>query len=483
MIITSKRLLHYQRCQRRTFLDVYGDHNQKDPLNDFLRKLDYDRLAHHQTILADQIYQQPVYYHQDWVAGAEATLALMRQGVEKIYQGILTAPGPDGVTLIGYPDLLVKYPGRSNFGDWFYVPTDIQLGKRPKQDYQILVAFHTHILATLQGTWPESAWLILREKNTYEVDLWTRIPQMQEILNNCILMLTSQQETDIFISREKCSLCRWLSTCHALAKSRSHLSLLPGVTPIRYNRLQYLNITTVESLANTKPEELEFWSEFDHGLAQKVILQAKSILKNQALLTPFASEISLQNLPTAPIEIYFDIEAQPDLNFEYLHGILIVDRETQTDNFYPILAEKIEDEKVNWEKFLDIVWAYPKAPIFHFCNYESETVKRLAKRYNTPKRRWQPVLDRFVDIHERVTRSVALPVEGYSLKHIARWLGFEWRNTKANGGQCVFWYDNWLKTGDRSLLDTIVLYNEDDCRATLHVKNWLVDFLHNSQII
>jgi uncharacterized protein len=72
-----------------------------------------------------------------------------------------------------------------------------------------------------------------------------------------------------------------------------------------------------------------------------------------------------------------------------------------------------------------------------------------------------------------------LPVESYSLKHLARWLGFEWRDPGITGSQCVCLYDQWLKTGDRSLLDVILRYNEDDCYATYRLKSWLVDFLQD----
>lgn len=37
----------------------------------------------------------------------------------------------------------------------------------------------------------------------------------------------------------------------------------------------------------------------------------------------------------------------------------------------------------------------------------------------------------------------------------------------------IVWYDEWLTTGNRELLDRIVQYNEDDVRATYHVKKWL----------
>lgn len=46
-----------------------------------------------------------------------------------------------------------------------------------------------------------------------------------------------------------------------------------------------------------------------------------------------------------------------------------------------------------------------------------------------------------------------------------------------SGDQCVCWYDDWLKTGERSFIDSILRYNEDDCRATYRLKEWLWEFL------
>jgi uncharacterized protein len=84
-----------------------------------------------------------------------------------------------------------------------------------------------------------------------------------------------------------------------------------------------------------------------------------------------------------------------------------------------------------------------------------------------------------VDVYEQLTQSVALPVESYALKAIARWLGFEWRDKEASGAKCIYWYDQWLQTGDHSLIEMIQRYNEDDCRATLKVKEWFVNFVQN----
>lgn len=486
MLLTAELLLHYQRCDRRAFLDVWGDSSQVEPPSDFHLKLIKDRLAHQQAVLAQDAYHKPDYPKRDWQAGFQATLALMQQGVDRIHQGVLLAemgqerssenfPTQNSkLSLMSRPDLLIKQPGESRFGDWLYVPVNVELGKRAKLEYQLIAAFHAQVLAQVQEVKPPTAWLILREKGQFSVKLDIRIPQMQILLEECYQALLQQEAPEVFISRQKCTICRWHNYCYEVAKSENHLSLLPGVSPNRYAVMQELNLTTLESLANADASLLE--PDFGGDVAEQLIRQARSVLENRVIvISP-----ELVNLPIAPVELYFDIESQPDLDLAYLLGVLVVDRQAKTEKFYAFLAEDSADEGLIWQQFLDLVSAYPSAPIFHFCDYEVQAVRQMARRYHTPKSLWQPLLSRFVDVHERVCSGVTLPVESYALKSIARWLGFEWRDVKANGAQAICWYDEWLKTSDRTFLEKIICYNEDDCRATFHVKDWLANFVTDS---
>ncbi len=493
MLINAEHLLQYQRCKRRPVLDTHGDKPQRQAPNELLVKLQQDKIAHRQSILAElSYYHKPDYPRGDWDAGQAATLELMQSGVEYIYRGVLLANVDDladpenqnfspslEYTVISRPDLLVKQPGKSCFGDWMYVPANIELGKRPKQEYQVVAAFHADVLAKVQDITPEIAWLVLRTKDRdYTVDLSKWIPKMQSILWEFIQALELPEPPEVFISRQKCNLCHWYNQCYAIAQSQQHLSLLPGVTPVRYNQLQALSINTVESLAHTNPLILENLPGFTSLVAPKLIIQAQSVLQKRPFLLPHS--LRTEDITfTAPVELYFDIEAQPDLDLDYLLGILVVDKQANTEKFYSFLAEKPEDEALIWQQFLDLVWQYPEAPIYHFCVYELDTVKRLAKLYRTPNSSVRPVLNRFVDVYEQLTQSVALPIESYALKAIARWLGFEWREKEASGAKCIYWYDKWLETGDRTLLEIIQSYNEDDCRATRSVKDWLVQFVEN----
>jgi predicted RecB family nuclease len=601
MLINADLLLQYQRCKRRPFLDIHGDRSQRDKPTDLLIKLQQDKIIHQTSILKDKNYTRPTYPHRNWRVGAAATLELMRQGVDCIYQGVLVANFadiewytlpiasglealesidlvqvsdqeklqvailPEGVattnadslvnyntsifpssssqlqsnlqsslensleknsshlsnshltnqldalveqehTLISCPDLLIKQPGKSQFGDWMYIPASIELGKRPKQDYQVVVAYHAQVLGMVQDLEPQAAWLMLRGKDAgYPVDLRRWMFQMQRILRECLQNLADETAPEVFISRQKCNLCHWYSTCYEVAKQQQHLSLLPGVTPVRYTQLQALDITSPESLANTNSMDLENLPGFDSQTAVKVVTQAKSIVENRPLILPKLRQeeeiqedeaviereyISLSTLRPhqiairdvhvpCQIELYFDIEAQPDLNLNYLLGVLVVDKQAKTEEFYSFLAENLEEEENIWQQFLSLVNRYPDAPIYHFCVYEFDTVKRLAKLYRTPYSSVLPILSRFVDVYEELIRSVTLPIESYALKAIAKWLGFEWRDTEASGAKCIYWYDQWLQTGDRALLEIIQRYNEDDCRATRSVKDWLVEFIHN----
>ncbi|MBF2064354.1 MAG: TM0106 family RecB-like putative nuclease [Calothrix sp. C42_A2020_038] len=569
MLINAELLLQYQRCRRRPFLDIYGDHTQRSQPTDLLVKLQQDKIIHQKSILRNIEYIRPVYRPGDWRIGAIRTLELMQEGVDYIYQGVLVGnyadiewrlqetnslnqdvlnteltptllvAGTDAhndsastltlpledfsnytapqlfspfvpnreYTLVSCPDLLIKQPGKSQFGDWTYIPTTIELGKRPKQEYQVLAAYHAELLRMVQQVEPATACLMLRSKETsYHVDLRRWTVQMQRVLSQCVQSLEAPTAPEVFISRQKCTLCHWYSDCYRVASASHHLSLLPGVTPVRFAQLQALNITTPESLATTNPVDLENLPGFDSYIASKLVTQARSISENRALLLPVetrkleeddiidnsAYNISLSSLRPSqiafldirinyPVELYFDIEAQPDLNLNYLLGVLVVDNVAQTERFYSFLAEKPEDELFVWQQFLNLVNQYPQAPIFHFCVYEFDTVKRLAKLYGTQNHVVLPILSRFVDVYEELIKSVTLPIESYALKAIAKWLGFEWRDSNASGAKCIYWYDQWLKTGNHTLLEIIQRYNEDDCRATHCVKDWLVKFLEEAK--
>ena len=77
-----------------------------------------------------------------------------------------------------------------------------------------------------------------------------------------------------------------------------------------------------------------------------------------------------------------------------------------------------------------------------------------------------------VDLMPLLQKSVILPITSYSIKPIAKHLGFRWREEKAGGAQSLFWYAEYLQ-GDHELKKKLVEYNEDDVIATKVVLDFL----------
>ncbi len=496
MLLTDQLLLNYKRCRRRTYLEVYGNPREKDSEKEFLLKLKRENQLHIANTLKSQflVYQRP--NAKDQLLNWQETKEFMEQGIECIYGGslylpfnqwqssIITEDKPDYSNLdleeigfFGRPTLLIKIPGKSIFGDWLYFPVNIKLGRRPKPEYKLIAAYHAQMLAIIQGVLPPQSQLILRQQGTYNIHLEYWLSRMENIVAECIEMLIGQQEPEVFISRQRCSLCNWYGHCYKIAKSQQHLSLIPGITPKRYESLTEMGLDTLESIAAVSQNSLG--EKIGKNVAVLLQQQTQSLLLEKAMVR---ADYNLKHLPpSSPIELYFDIEAEPDRQVDYLLGVLLVDRRENIHKFYPFLAEEPTEEAKIWQQFCEFVNLYPEAKIFHFSEYEVETIKRLATLYNTPKLSIKVLLSRFVDLHSWVTKTVILPVESYSLKSLANWLGFEWREAKGSGDQSVCWYDSWLTTQNRTFLESILSYNEDDCYATYHLKNWLVDFLEQAQ--
>ncbi|WP_241212782.1 TM0106 family RecB-like putative nuclease [Cyanobacterium aponinum] len=507
MLLTDELLLHYRRCSRRAFLDIYGEEGQKSPEKDFLFKLKAEKEFHHQQIISH--YGLNPHQPRNMLKTQEEevdkeklivlTKQLMSQGVESIYKGVVAWNLIDGeagkITLTATPTVLIKQNIPSELGNWSYYPLNIHLGKNVKPEYKLLMAFTIDILNQIQGINLTRGEMALRDnRKPHKINLKVWFSRTQELINECFQMLVGENIPDVYISRQKCSFCPWYEGCYQKAKSDQHLSLIPGMTPKRIEYLKQIGVNNMTTLSQTSIADLTF--VFTKGIADRLLQQSISLISHQAIF----KQPNLLPIPNSDIELYFDIEADGNLQgstqgnnlsnsmwcdrtLDYLLGILLIDKKNNQQKYYSFLAKTPEEEKIIWHQFLEFINQYPNAPIFHYSEYEVETIKRLAHLYQTSSIQLKTLLSRLFDLHKILINSFYLPVENYSLKTVANWLGFRWRDPKigklsSNGGnvggdQCVFWYDQWLKTGDSTWLEYIVIYNEDDCQGTYELKKWM----------
>ena len=76
-----------------------------------------------------------------------------------------------------------------------------------------------------------------------------------------------------------------------------------------------------------------------------------------------------------------------------------------------------------------------------------------------------------IDLYHVVLKQTDWPVGSYSLKALAQYLDFRWRDETPSGALSIQWFNEYIKTQDEKILERILIYNEDDCKATMVLKD------------
>jgi predicted RecB family nuclease len=181
------------------------------------------------------------------------------------------------------------------------------------------------------------------------------------------------------------------------------------------------------------------------------------------------------DLPINQKEVFFDIEADPMRDVVYLHGFVERDYASPaTATFKPYFANGIES--IHEEAAFKGAWEFITArvqdsTIYYYSKYERTEYKKLAQKYPTvcsvadvEAFFANPVMiDLYFDVIKRATE---WPLSSQSIKAIAKYLGFHWRDPNPSGAASIEWYNRWIETSDPLIKQRILDYNEDDCIAT-----------------
>ena len=98
-------------------------------------------------------------------------------------------------------------------------------------------------------------------------------------------------------------------------------------------------------------------------------------------------------------------------------------------------------------------------------------------RYGTREAELDDLLRRgvFVDLFKVVRKALRASRPGYGLKEIEAFLDFDRQAELKDGGASIVDFERWMQTRDDALLDAIDAYNEEDCLATLLLRDWLLE--------
>ncbi|MEA2024655.1 MAG: TM0106 family RecB-like putative nuclease [Actinomycetota bacterium] len=268
--------------------------------------------------------------------------------------------------------------------------------------------------------------------------------------------------------RGECRSCPWADFCRAELESVDHVSLLPAIGANDTEQLLAAGVATTARVAGFIPGAIVG----DIEIADEAILQARARGAG-ALLHRAGADLAL---PDAAVEIDFDIETYGGVL--YLAGLLITD---ESDSRFEPIADWTgtpDGERqvlADLFAFLDNVAASGNAVVYHWTGYERTILSAAAQRHGLSLRSERSVddwFDRYACDLWAWTKQRFVSPNGYSLKVIAPFCGFAWRDDDPGGAQSELWYADVLR-GDAGQRRRLLEYNEDDVAAQLAIRRWV----------
>lgn len=455
MAITASEAKDFVVCPRKVYLNLYGPQERKLPYSEFMLRKAEEGKEFEARVAAKMPHVKPKYRAGDLSKGAESTLKLMKKGAGCIYQGVLSYRD-----MLGIPDFLQKSGGKSAFGDFIYSVAEIKTGLSVKEKYLAQLMFYAYLVSKVQGTAPSKACLILGDESRHEVDVKKHMKWFMEKLEGLRKVAAGMEVEPSRVAG--CPNCPWYDVCFKILLKKQDLSLLYKLTRKAHDELKKKGIKDLNDVAYMDAAKTAKSTGLGESRLKKWKSQAKSWVNNKPVV------VKKVRFPKAETEIFLDFESEDDTH--YLIGLIARKKKEVLKQFF---AQKRKDEEKVWREFLRFLSKERDFAIYHYGSYERKAFGQLISRYGISKKLEEKLFSSMFDLLKVFYENVMLPTWTYSLKHVARYIGFEWRNPKASGELSMLWYDSYVKTKDKKFATMIKEYNEDDLIATRLVKDWL----------
>jgi predicted RecB family nuclease len=477
--ITASMLYALIACPHRVTMDLFADPTKRDAVSPFIRMLWEKGAAHEQAVMGDvgiSVLDLSAFHRDE---KERLTTEAMQRQERTIYSGRIIVDD-----LVGEPDLL-RWTGNG------YLAGDIKSGageecredlSKPKLHYAVQLALYTDILEQKGLSAGRVPFIIDidAEEFTYSLDelcgqrnpttLWAKY---QQALAQARAIVARRIETLAAYS-STCKLCWWYTACSETLEQADDLTLLPELGRAKRDTM-IDRIGTIHEFGSVNVDafivdEKTVFKGIGADVLRKLHARAKLVTSPDP--QPYLTSPLV--LPHSEIEVFFDVETDPMRDFCYLHGML--ERrggDNGTERFDAFFTADLSPEAER-DAFAQ-AWAYlsarPSAIVYFYSKYERTIWRSLQQKYPEvcTAEEIEALFDpaRSVDLYYDVVQKATMwPTRDHSIKTLAKFLGFLWRDTNPSGAASIEWFDQWVRSGDPAIQQRIIDYNEDDCVAT-----------------
>jgi predicted RecB family nuclease len=496
VLVSATDLANHLSCPHLTTLDLRvakGEIPEPKCENPHLRALQQRGLEHErayiETLRARGLTIVDLSQEAEEKA-AEATLAAMTSGAEAIVQAGLV-----NGDFRGRADVLLRVEGPSGVGDWSYEVVDCKLALETKAETILQLCLYSELVSQLQGLDTEFFHVIRPHAGfvpeTYRFSAFAAYYRVvKRSLENTVKSSPNGTYPEPV---PHCDICRWWKECDTRRRKDDHLSFVAGASKLQRKELAIQGVVTLAGLAQV-PLPIPFKPSrgATEGYARireqaRVQLEARTEGHLKYELLAFEPGDGLFRLPApSPSDIFLDFEGDPfagEGGVEYLFGVVMAD-EHGNFSYQERWALDGAQERAAFEWLIDMtverMASYPDLHIYHFGAYEQGAIKRLMLRYATREDEVDRLLRArvMVDLHTIAKQTVRASVEQYALKEMEKFCDYKRRVPLPDANQARHVIEHQLEMSlSPELTDEargiVAGYNEDDCRATQGLRDWL----------
>ncbi len=445
-------------------------------------------LLHEQEFLADiranyddVVEIVPQGYSRAALLQAEAeTLAAMARGVSAIYQGTFF----DG-TFLGKSDFLLRVETPCANWPWSYEVADTKLALHEKPYFIVQLCHYSEHLHRLQGSAPKAMHVVLGNgmQKSFRYDDFSAY--YRHLKASFLNVDTADSTYPYTVSH--CAICHWSNACRERLERDDHLSL---VAWMRRDQIEAFEAAGIETLAQLgRSPNREGLKGIGKTPFERLQRQAQLQLRGRESgdveyeLLKNASPGGFRALPApAAGDVFFDMEGDPffeiGVGLEYLFGLTCPDDE---QTFHPFWGTDRAGEKAAFERCVDFIVErrrrYPAMHVYHYAPYEKTALRKLMLRHDTREEEVDELLrsEVLVDLYAVVRQAVVVSQPSYSIKKLEPLYGMVRTADLRKGDDSIVMFERWLHDpAEGQILERIERYNEEDCRSTWLLRDWLL---------
>lgn len=485
ILFAAHDLERFLGCSHSTFLDL---RNLEEPLpksedDEQLRLLKEKGLEHERNWLESRKVQGRLVIEVPNNVSLEERVGLTLDAIEKgsdiIYQAALHSG-----KWHGYADFL----RRNDTADAtrpVYEVLDTKLSHTATPSHVIQLCVYTELLAEAQGCTPASMYVVLGD----EREAAFRFEDFAHYFR------IARQRFEAFVANpprdsypepcRACDRCRWRELCAEQWEGDNHLSLVANIQRSQIQKLNAAGITTVRALSELPRDTAipKLPGETFARLRSQALLQTAKLDtgENRVEVLPVEEGRGFNRLPKPDSgDLFLDFEGDPLFpdGLEYLMGLYFV--ESGAPAFKPFWGHSHDEECGAFKDLMDFfkehLRSHPDAHIYHYNHYEETAIKRLASGYGTREDFVDDLLRsrKLVDLYKVVRESIRVSESRYSIKNLETFYMESRGGGVKTAGDSIVVYEKWRETGNDALLREIAEYNEEDCRSTALLRDWLL---------